>query len=174
MCIRDSFNTSDNSQSYWIFRVSHIGKHILNAWIRLICIMNQYVILSETVFTKFYCFKSSATFKDNTFVIILSEDHRLTMFQDERPVVTDFFVGNGIVDTVIENDTVLKYFNHRCSLMFSSLDIYLGRQCYISINSSGKEFTLGSDYQFPNRKWFFDSSKRRCFCHQAFCGRWRI
>ena len=34
------------------------------------------------------------------------------MFKDKRSVISDLFFSNSVMDTIIENDTVLKYFDN--------------------------------------------------------------
>ena len=107
-----SLDRSYNSKSYRIFRISHISKHILDSGIRFISIMNEDIFFRDSVFSEINSLESPATLKYQALVIIFTKNHRLTLFKYQSPVVSNLFLGNNVVDSVIEYNTILKYFNN--------------------------------------------------------------
>ena len=47
------------------------------------------------------------------------------MFKNKSSVIPYFLFGNCIMNSIIENNTVLKNFNYRSTFMFCCFNIYL-------------------------------------------------
>ena len=79
-------------------------------------VVNKDVLFRNTVFTEFHHFQSE-TFLHQSVFVVLAEEHGLAVFQIDGVLGAVFFLGNGVVRTVIEDNAVLENFADTCAFM---------------------------------------------------------
>ena len=73
------------------------------------------------------------TIEDNTLVLLLTEDHLLTVVQYDRAIITHLTLSYALVDSVIEDHTVYEDFDDGCTLMFSTCHHTLPKELHVDV-----------------------------------------
>ena len=126
--------------------------------------MYHNIIQRDTILTDLNNFQLTGLhIKHDTFILVLSENHRFAMSQDQLTLFLHLFIRDSGVNPVSKDHAVLKNFHDSSTFMtHTGLDNFC-TQVDIHIQRTSEESSLRTDYQLSRVKRSFDCPVRRSF-----------
>lgn len=155
-----SLYVADYTESYReAITIAHESELELEGIVLTVCIMHEDILLCDAVLTNLDNLKTEA-FLHQTELSVLTEDQWLAMLHIDSILSTTCTIIYRSVSTVIEDNAVLEYLNHRSTLMCISSLQYLDGMLAVSSNSTSEEMATSAEAKLCWTEWILYSSVR--------------
>ena len=164
------FDVADHAECEWERLTVHHGKLLVEEVRLSVGVVYKHVVDGVAVLADCHGFEEEAVAYE-ALVLVFAEYHLFAVAQQYCAVGAYLAVGDGVVDSVVEDHAVLEDLDYGSAFMAGGSGEDVLRCGQLDINAAGEEVAACAEHQLCRNEGVFHSSVRARLRHETACAR---